>query len=89
MEKCLKAFLVWREFSFEKIHDLEILASQCASFDPEFMTLVERVAPLTAYAVRFRYPGPNNPTVDDIRDALNVVNAVRVFVLDRLPPEAR
>lgn len=89
VEKCLKVYLVWREFPFEKIHDLEVLATQCSTFDSTFLTLVERVAPLTGYAVRFRYPGPNNPTVEDIRDALNVVNAVRQFVLDRLPPEAR
>ena len=86
-EKLLKAYLCWREFDFEKIHDLDVLAKQCAQFDGGFAALNERVLPLTTYAVRYRYPGPNDPTVAEVRDALAVVREVSDFVLDRLPPE--
>ncbi len=88
VEKTLKAYLVFRGHEFEKVHDLETLAGQCAEYDPTFAQLSERVAPLTAFAVRFRYPGPAEPSVDQVRQALVVAAEVWTFVVDRLPPEA-
>jgi len=64
VEKLLKAYLVFREDEFEKIHDLEPLADRCAQHDPSFAPLGTRVDALTPFAVRFRYPGPADPTVD-------------------------
>jgi HEPN domain-containing protein len=89
VEKLLKAYLFWRDQDFEKIHDVRALALECALFDPAFRAQVDRVAPLTAYAVRFRYPGPNDPTADEVHAALAVVREVRAFVLERLPSGAR
>ncbi len=89
VEKVLKAYLVWRKQEFEKIHDLEELIDQCAPHDPGFSGFRDRVAPLTAYAVRFRYPGPADPTVEQVQSALAVVNEVWDFILGRLPPEVR
>ena len=86
-EKLLKAHLVFRELEFERIHDLEALAEHCAQCDATFLELKPKVAPLTAYAVRFRYPGPADPSVEEVRAALEVVDTVRQFVLDRLPAE--
>ncbi len=85
-EKLLKAYLFWREHDFEKIHDLRALSLECARFDPSFRTLLDRVGPLTAYAVRFRYPGPDDPAVEEVRSALVVVREVRELVLERFPP---
>ena len=87
VEKTLKAYLAYREHKFEKIHDLEILATACTVHEPRFEELIERVDPLTAYAVRFRYPGPADPTVEEVRAALEVVGEVWAFVLDRLPAD--
>ena len=89
VEKLLKAYLVCRRHEFEKIHDLGMLAEQCAQYDPGFDTLREQVDPLTPYAVRFRYPGPIDPTVEEVQTAMTVVREVWGFVTDRLPPEAR
>jgi HEPN domain-containing protein len=89
VEKLLKVYLVWRDRDFEKIHDVRALALECAGFDPAFREQVDRVAPLTAYAVRFRYPGPNDPTVAEVHAALAVVREVREFVLERLPQDVR
>ena len=89
VEKLLKAYLASREHEFEKIHDLEILAGQCALYDPAFASLRERVDPLTPFAVRFRYPGPADPSVEQVQGALVVVREVWDFVLDHLPPDAR
>lgn len=89
VEKLLKGFLVhWRD-PFERIHDLEELLDQCAKRDPSLSPLRHRVAPLTAYAVRFRYPGATDPTVEQVRSALEIVAEVWTLVLDRLPGEVR
>lgn len=89
VEKLLKAYLVFRQQPFEKIHDLEVLVEQCKRSDTTFADLVDGVEPLSPYAVRFRYPGPADPTVDEVRQALDVVGDVRRFVLERLPDEVR
>jgi len=89
VEKLLKAYLVWKQHEFEKIHDLRALVLACATHDQAFQTLEPRVAPLTAYAVRFRYPGPSEPTPEQVQAALQVVEQVRGFVLDRLPNDLK
>jgi len=87
VEKLLKAYLVYHRMWFEKIHDLEALLAQCITRDASFAELYDRVEPLSAYAVRFRYSGPDDPTVEQARSALAVVEQVREFVGARLPPE--
>jgi HEPN domain-containing protein len=89
VEKTLKAYLVWREQEFEKTHDLRTLVLLCADLDASFSQLLADVAPLTAYAVRFRYPGPADPSADEVRNALQVVRQTREFVLERMPEEIR
>lgn len=85
MEKLLKAFLVARGHPFEMIHDLRALTNECAKLHAGFATLRDRIGPLTAYAVRFRYPGPADPTVEQVREALEVVEALTAFLAPRLP----
>jgi HEPN domain-containing protein len=85
VEKLLKAFLVHRRQPFERVHDLGALIDSCASLDPAWNALRDAVEPLTAYAVRFRYPGPADPTVDEVRAALVVVQRVAQFLEARLP----
>ena len=85
----MKAYLVWREQEFEKIHDLRALTLLCAQHDPRFQYLRDQVAPLTAYAVRYRYPGPADPTVEQFESAITIVDHVWELVLGLLPPEVR
>lgn len=87
-EKLLKAYLVWRVTEFERTHDLRALVLACADLDGDFDGLLDRVAPLTAFAVRFRYPGRADPTVEQVKQALEVVEEVWDFVLARLPADA-
>ncbi|MBU0617945.1 MAG: HEPN domain-containing protein [Planctomycetes bacterium] len=89
VEKLLKAYLVYRRNPFEKIHDLEELVNQCTTHDSKFAELRQRVQPLTTFAVRFRYPGPGDPSVEEVQAALKVVNEVQQFVTERLPTEVR
>ena len=89
VEKLLKGYLVYRRQPFERTHDLVELLAMCAECDPSFDDLRARVEPLTPYAVRFRYPGPADPSLEDVQDALEVVRSVREFILSRLPEETR
>jgi len=87
VEKLLKAFLVHQREPFERIHDLVELLATCTRCDPAFEALRSCVEPLTPYAVRFRYPGPADPSVEQATAALEAVHVVWQFVLDRLPKE--
>lgn len=84
-EKLLKTYLVWKQDDVEKTHDLRLLLTRCARTDAAFETLRPQVAPLTAYAVRYRYPGPTDPTVAEVEEALRIVAALVDFVCRRLP----
>lgn len=88
-EKYVKAYLVHQREPFEKIHDLEQLMGQCARLDAAWQELRDSVEPLTAYAVRFRYPGPPDPPIQEVQTALGVVKQLRDFVLERLPEQVR
>lgn len=87
VEKLLKAYLVYRGESSEKVHDLGALAHACARHEPAFAALIPRVLPLNPFAVRFRYPGPADPTPQQVREALAVVQEVLGLVLRQLPSE--
>jgi HEPN domain-containing protein len=88
VEKALKAYLVSRRIEFEKVHDLGLLLDHCASVDNDFEALRDAVEPLTLYAVTFRYPGPAEPTRDEVERGLLVVEQVWAFVTARVPADA-
>lgn len=88
VEKLLKAYLVHRGVSFEKNHDLVELLALCGQHDPRFVELRTRVEPLTPYAVRFRYPGPADPTIEAVEAALVVVDLTWRFVTERISGDA-
>jgi HEPN domain-containing protein len=89
VEKLLKAFLTANGVVFEKIHDLEQLLNECASIDSSFQELYDDVEPLTIFAVRFRYPGPADPTLEQVKSAIETVDRVWDAVVARLPPDVQ
>ncbi len=84
VEKTLKAYLVSRGVAFEKVHDLGHLLDHCTGVDGEFDSLRDGVEPLTLYAIAFRYPGPADPSRQDVESALQIVAQVWAFVTQRL-----
>ena len=54
-EKCLKAFLAYRQVGFPYTHNLTKLIEIGAGIDPAFRSLLPTVTPLTPYAVELRY----------------------------------
>lgn len=84
IEKYLKAFLVSRDLDPPRSHDLRALAEVCVALDGSFSTWIDRLSPLTAFAVLARYPGPAEPSRRRVEEAIDAMNSFREFVLSRL-----
>lgn len=84
-EKFLKAYLSAKDRDFPFIHDIGKLIRQCAEEDQSFLEVVELGQKLTPYAVEARYDTGFRPSLDDVRQALEIVLRIKRFVLDSLP----
>jgi HEPN domain-containing protein len=81
--------LTWHDTPFEKTRDLGKLCLQCAELASGFGALRPRLAGITAYAWRFRYPGaPYEPSAEEAQDVLARVQEALAFVLSCIPLEA-
>ena len=87
VEKRLKAFLIHAGVEFPFTHNLSKLVEACAGKDAEFRDLLPVVEPLTPYAVELRYDADFWPSREVAEKARAAAQAVRDFVLKRLPPE--
>ena len=91
-EKALKAFLVSKEISPEKTHDIRKLTLEAAVHEPRFNEVMDMAVALTPYAWEFRYPddlAETYPTREEFDEALQHAQAIFDFVLNLLPAEAR
>jgi HEPN domain-containing protein len=84
VEKYLKMFLVSKGDEPVITHNISILVTSCARYEPAFKEL-GRYDFLTGYAVSLRYPDDfYMPEVDEAREALVAAKEVRVFVTSRM-----
>ncbi len=73
-----------------KTHSLEELGEACLRFDSTLRPLVDRVAPLTEYAWKFRYPGEHEgPGRDEAERVMASARDAFETILSRLPEDAR
>ena len=79
VEKYFKAALVETGHTFPLTHDLEILLNLLVPAEPLFAAFQPGLGTLTAYAVRFRYPG-HVATKHDAKEALKNCRAIRAEV---------
>ena len=90
VEKAMKGFLSWHDEPFGKTHSLETLGEACLRLDDSLGSIVDRAAPLTEYAWKFRYPGDQvEPSLDEAERALTIVREAFEAILARLPAEVR
>ena len=90
VEKALKAFLVWHDQPFRKVHNIGELGKQCVEIDPGLEPLLDRAASLTEYAWAFRYPGDRpEPDLDEAEQSLVLARELVKAILAGLPAEAR
>ena len=89
-EKAMKGFLTWHDRPFRKTHNLVEIGQQVADLHPELGPLLQRAAPLTEYAWKFRYPGElEEPTQEEADETLAIAHEVFDAILARLPNEIR
>lgn len=79
-EKFLKAVLQEKGVRFGKTHDLEEILALCVGEAPQFALLLDDLALLGDYAVRYRYPGID-ATKAQARHAVEAAKRVRGAVL--------
>jgi HEPN domain-containing protein len=85
-EKSLKAFLVYADCRFGKMHDLDVLLSQVVDLDPSFSACRNATRVLNPLATAYRYPGELiEPDADEYREAYEAAAMVFEFVVRRLP----
>jgi len=85
-EKYLKTFLIFHGQEYPKTHRLAVLINLCARLDAEF-TILEgwNVDSLTRYATVLRYAEELYiPSVEETRQATDLAEKVKWFVLDKL-----
>jgi len=75
VEKLLKAYLVYKEEKFAKVHNVSYLLDLCSDLDNSFEEIRENIEELAPFAVEVRYPG----SCIDI--PLNEANAIFKSVL--------
>jgi HEPN domain-containing protein len=87
-EKALKGFLLYSDIRFEKTHDLDVLISQAAGVEPEFVKCREAGRILTPLAVEFRYPGEYiEPERDEYLEAYSAAVEIFKFIINHLPSD--
>ena len=57
VEKALKGFLLWHDFTFKRVHDIATLGRICRSQFPTVAEAASKAGFLTKHAVTTRYPG--------------------------------
>lgn len=86
IEKTLKGFLFWHNEPFQKTHDLNVIGGRCCAIDPSLQSHLRRAAPLTQYAVEYRYPGPLvHPSRADVEQMIGLAKEVLEEILSRMP----
>jgi HEPN domain-containing protein len=85
-EKAVKGYLIYTNTRFEKTHDVELLTSQAAGIEPDFINYLSAARLLTPYAIEFRYPGDFlEPETDEFNEALEAAIVLLKFVSSLLP----
>ncbi len=89
-EKAIKSFLVLHGRVFRKTHSIEEIGEQALALDTSLRGLIDRAAPLTEYAWKFRYPGTaEDLTTAEADEAINLAREVLTEILARMPESAR
>ena len=78
-EKSLKAFLTAHERVVEKTHALEDLVEMCAEVEPDYLDFETVCAELSGYAVEVRYPGEEDPPIEQARAMTDAADHIYQF----------
>jgi HEPN domain-containing protein len=78
VEKCIKAYLVFKDQDFPYTHDIKTLLDLC---DDAFSAPIQIAKYVSPYAVTTRYPGQNEPvTKSEALEAIDIAKKVQAHV---------
>ena len=84
VEKFLKAFLVYSEIKFPKIHDLTELYKLCVQADSSVQLDLDYLIHLTEFAVEIRYSVNAKIDEESLYSGYNYVKTVRTMVFSKV-----
>ena len=88
IEKAIKGWLVYHDWTFEKTHDLRLLVTQASEVDPKFADWIEIAVQVSPYATAYRYPGEIlEPTEEEFKESFKAASKFYEFVCSLLPLE--
>jgi len=84
-EKYFKAFLIFKQKEFPKIHHLDRLLELCLAVDDSFKELKDNVILLSDYYIETRYPGgwTEEWTWKEAREAFDSALEIKKFILSK------
>ena len=86
-EKALKAYLIFKQQSLPRTHDLEKLLMDCIKHDSTFDLLREATEALSPYATYTRYPDDRfNIDREEIIEAIKHAEKILKFVKTKIEP---
>ena len=92
-EKVLKGFHVQANIRFRKTHDLGALADVVALYFPAIGPLAAQTEAWTDWNSVYRYPNesdvPDDPTVEELVAAAELIERLIEALLDLVPPDDR
>lgn len=86
-EKYLKAFLIWKGWILQKIHDLEKLLAEAIIFDVECKILENECKLLNDYITETRYPSDlpwDSIGEKEAKEAIKAVEIIEQFINKRI-----
>jgi HEPN domain-containing protein len=83
-EKIFKAYMIAKEGSRVKEHDLEKLLRRCERHSADFNGLTVACSALDTYITKTRYPSGMKLTESDMGHALKVASRILEFTLQKL-----
>ncbi|MDI6591715.1 MAG: HEPN domain-containing protein [Patescibacteria group bacterium] len=85
VEKYLKAYLVFKNIYFEKIHRLWELAKLCSKENKEFLNFEEELKTLDAYYIESRYPPEIKAySRQECKKVLDIAEKLAQFILNKI-----
>lgn len=85
VEKFLKAYLVFKNIHFEKVHHLWHLAKLCSQIDKEFLNFEDELKTLDAHYIESRYPPEIRVySIQECRKFLNSAEKLTQFIVKKI-----
>lgn len=85
IEKYLKAFLVYYQIEFLKIHDLWKIAKEVAKKDKDILEFEKELKTLNAYYIESRYPSEVlSYSREECKQILKIAEEIAKFISDKI-----